>query len=275
MTHAVIEGDVRIRDDKGTHGDAADDLTIGPLTHLEFDEADQEVRSTSHCRPARGRAGGRGRRAADRPAAEGRRLPPASPAGSPERRRSGCSRTIHIAVDDVGSTGIVPGGAPARPTLDPASLTCDGPARIDLPRPPPRTDPPDAVRAGHCPVLPQRRAPPGRRDEARRAPTRSGEPADRYANPDQINADNPPADAHVEATEGAKSGAGKPASELRRCPIDNRDGPDGRDRVGSPDQRLATVEGRWAGSRSRSPRRPGTPSGSSRPRRGSRRGATS
>ena len=48
IMHALIEGDVRIRDDRGTPMVLADDMNIGPMTHLEFDEATQQITTDSH-----------------------------------------------------------------------------------------------------------------------------------------------------------------------------------------------------------------------------------
>lgn len=138
VTHAVIEGQVRLRDDKGTPGSAGDDLTIGPLTHLEYDEAAQEVRSSSGVELREGDLVARcvGLKISLRPK-------PATPTGQ-SAGFSGAEtiwllKDIVINVADVGSTGIVP-GATASTTTEPrpGELTCDGPGRIDLPAPRPR-----------------------------------------------------------------------------------------------------------------------------------------
>ena len=47
ITHALIEGDVRIRDDHGTPAKLFDDMNIGPMTHLVFDEASQQITTVS------------------------------------------------------------------------------------------------------------------------------------------------------------------------------------------------------------------------------------
>ncbi len=47
VVHAEIEGRVRLRDDKGTSQNPGDDLTIGPLTHLEYDAVKNQIRSSS------------------------------------------------------------------------------------------------------------------------------------------------------------------------------------------------------------------------------------
>ena len=44
VIHAMIEGNVRLRDDKATRI-PDDDLVIGPMAYIEYDEADLEIRS--------------------------------------------------------------------------------------------------------------------------------------------------------------------------------------------------------------------------------------
>ena len=48
LKHAHIERDVRIRDDRGTPSITADDMNVGPLTYLDFDDATQQITSESH-----------------------------------------------------------------------------------------------------------------------------------------------------------------------------------------------------------------------------------
>ena len=48
VKHAHIERDVRIRDDRGTPLLLADDMNIGPMTYLDFDDATQQITSESH-----------------------------------------------------------------------------------------------------------------------------------------------------------------------------------------------------------------------------------
>src|SRR5262249_32494706 len=48
VKHARIEEDVRIRDDRGTPRDFADDMNIGPLTYVEYDEATHRITTQSH-----------------------------------------------------------------------------------------------------------------------------------------------------------------------------------------------------------------------------------
>ena len=46
MVHAQITGNVRIRDDRGT-ADTGDDMLIGPMPYIEYDEATLQLRSES------------------------------------------------------------------------------------------------------------------------------------------------------------------------------------------------------------------------------------
>ena len=48
ILHAEIEGDVRIRDDRGTPNDPSDDMNIGPITYLVFDDSTQQITTESH-----------------------------------------------------------------------------------------------------------------------------------------------------------------------------------------------------------------------------------
>ena len=48
VKHAHIERNVRIRDDRGTPLLLADDMNIGPMTYLDFDDATQQITTESH-----------------------------------------------------------------------------------------------------------------------------------------------------------------------------------------------------------------------------------
>lgn len=147
VTHAVIEGRVRIRDDKGTPSAQLDDTTIA-MTHLEFDDAEQEVRTDSPVELREGDLVARclGMKITLRP------KPPAADgeaAGFAGAETIWLLKEIAINVADVGSTGIVPGASAAKSSEPrPGELICDGPARIDLPAPRPKPAPgsdPDPV----------------------------------------------------------------------------------------------------------------------------------
>src|SRR5207248_3344927 len=45
VVHARIAGNVQLRDDRGTPDDPGDDLVVGPLSHVEYDEASLQIRS--------------------------------------------------------------------------------------------------------------------------------------------------------------------------------------------------------------------------------------
>ncbi len=142
VVHARIDGDVRLRDDKGTPGDLGDDLTIGPLTYLDFNERNNQIRSDESLVEVRDRdmlATGEGVVIDLRP-----KPSPGTSSASPGYDGAQTIRLlqkVHITVQDVGRTGIVPGGAatleaPGEPREPrPGEITCDGELRIDLPAP--------------------------------------------------------------------------------------------------------------------------------------------
>ena len=47
IVHARMIGDVRLRDDKGTRDDPDDDLRVGPMAHLEYDEKTLQITTDS------------------------------------------------------------------------------------------------------------------------------------------------------------------------------------------------------------------------------------
>ena len=71
VEHALIEGDVRIRDDRGTPAKLADDMNIGPMTYVDFDDATQQITTDSHVVIAGPRPDDDRRRPADPAAEEG------------------------------------------------------------------------------------------------------------------------------------------------------------------------------------------------------------
>ena len=147
VVHAMIEGEVRIRDDKGTGELPGDDLLIGPLTHIEYNENEHKLHTTSfvNLREKDLIASATGLTIQLTPS------PP--PADRPNSRSNGYSgartvwlhKDIEITVQDVGRTGMVPGGRPSE-TARPGSLTADGPAQIDLPEARPANAPPGPSR---------------------------------------------------------------------------------------------------------------------------------
>lgn len=211
VVHAMIEGEVRLRDDKGTRDNPGDDLTIGPLTYLEYDDATRQITSDSDLElrqndlvatatglliqlrasePTPGRA-------------------PAALGGFNGAESIILHKKVRINVEDVGRTGIVPGGGrSATPTEPrPGELVADGPAQFDLPKPSPADAPP----APPEPVVAQFR---------RNVVVKQGD----RSQPDQLNCDVLtlyllPRD---KATDGppADSAAGEEASPLSGLALD-------------------------------------------------------
>jgi hypothetical protein len=149
IVHARIEGDVRIRDDKGTPAHLGDDLTIA-LTHVDYDEASETISSDSDIiiRDRDTIATGEGLVIELLPS--GPSPGAGAAAGYAGARTIRLQRDVKITVQDVGRTGVVPGGLAQPETADgqreprPGEITCKGELRIDLPPPvvPPRIGPP-------------------------------------------------------------------------------------------------------------------------------------
>jgi len=153
IKHARIERNVLIRDDHGTPGVPDDDMTIGPLTTLEYDESTRLIKSPSDVliQDQTLRITGRGLEITLREPG------PGNPGGG-----VGGAKTlillenVHVMMQDVGKSGLLPGSVDARrvgpgggqeqvavtgpgmksktePT--PLDLRSDGPMRVDLPPP--------------------------------------------------------------------------------------------------------------------------------------------
>jgi len=147
VVHARVIDDVVIRDNKGTRT-KADDLVVDRLTYLEYDEKALTIASESPVR-LRDRdmlTTGVGLTIALRPIEDAARPGGAAFSGA---ETIWLSKEIHIHVDDVGQTGILPGASPAAGgaahARTPLELTCDGPMRIDMPKPatPVKVGPPE------------------------------------------------------------------------------------------------------------------------------------
>jgi hypothetical protein len=154
IVRAMIEGAVRLRDDKGTRDNPGDDLTIGPLLSVAYDEATHRIRSDSPFEL----------RERDIVAtATGLTIdliPNVPPPGKPPGAASGFSgaktvwlhQNIRIFCEDVGRVGVVPGGKQATAGERRAGdLRCDGPAQFNLPQP----RPPGAPEGPPQPVIAQ------------------------------------------------------------------------------------------------------------------------
>ena len=141
VIHAKLIGDVRMRDDKGTPTDPTDDLFVGPLTQIEYDEAssriytdsDMEIRDRNMVATTRGLN-------IDLRKASG---PPAGGDVGFEAKAATLLANVHIVVKNVGASGILPGTArgtkEGRPT--PLDARCDGELRLDFPDHVPPFDP--------------------------------------------------------------------------------------------------------------------------------------
>ena len=194
MVFARIDGEVRIRDDKGTPTKPGDDLTI-TMPYVELDEAAQQIRSDSSVLLVdRGtRVTGFGLRIDLRPGDT-----PGRPPGAPAGRSPGSPgyngaksivllKDIRIEVDDVGRSGILPGTARPAPAAagkaasrvkTPFQLSCGGPMRIELP-------PPGPVPAPGAPAAPPGPPRPTVADFFRNVVVQRG-----VGVPDQINGDH-------------------------------------------------------------------------------------
>ncbi len=156
IKHARIEKNVLIRDDRGTPGAPADDMTIGPLSTVEYDDATRKITSPSdvviHDRDIR--ITGEGMEIKLRDDAPGR---PGGGFGGAETAY--LLKNVHVVMKDVGSSGILPGSAdtkrpvvknaaiplepgagnvaakPVKAEPTPLDIRSDGTMRVDLPPP--------------------------------------------------------------------------------------------------------------------------------------------
>ncbi len=142
VVHAKIEGNVHLRDDKGTPANPADDLRIGPLTWLEYDEAKLQINSDSDVliRDDVYWITGIGLLIKLRPKDDGTVKPPGSPNGFEDAQTAYLFKKVHIFINDVGAGGIMPGtsvASKAKPGVaNPLDLKCDGLMQIDFPKRP-------------------------------------------------------------------------------------------------------------------------------------------
>lgn len=152
IVKARIVGDVQIRDDRSTPGDIADDLLIGPLTYLEFDDRAERIATESAVQLRDRTLEATGSGLTIDLSSRGRA---ATSGGAKFLGNFDGIRTVHVLRDikiraqDVGRSGMVPGAGrkvaqaeTGEPT--PGELVCDGPMRVDLPAPriQPRVGPP-------------------------------------------------------------------------------------------------------------------------------------
>ncbi|MGB2612377.1 MAG: hypothetical protein WBC80_25665 [Isosphaeraceae bacterium] len=176
VKHARLERNVMIRDDRGTLNDRADDLLIGPLTWVEFDDNKLQLNSDSDVLivDRDTQITGAGMLIQLRPKSESG-LPGAHSSGFEGAQSAQINQNVHVLFTDVGKTGILPDtaqtkrGEPgkvevkvdtqraqkngatkdqASPEPVPLDLRCDGPMHVAFPKP-------------HLPVKEGPPAPPG------------------------------------------------------------------------------------------------------------------
>ena len=149
VLHITLQGDVRLRDDKGTLEDTSDDLRVGPLTSVDFDDEKQSITSDSEVflQDRDLTLTGIGlliklRRKGGAPETGG------GPSGF-EAESADVWKDIHIVVNDVTSDGVLPGKAKVEKTgKTPVQVWSDRAMHIDLPKPrdPNFVGPPDPNR---------------------------------------------------------------------------------------------------------------------------------
>ncbi len=159
LKHVRIEGEVGLSDDRGTPADPKDDLRI-KMPYVEFFDEALEIRSESQVEltDRDTRITGFGLRMALRPSAQASRSSTGAIDGV---EMITLAKDVKIAVEDVGSSGLLPGtarpeqqrraagaGATAAVTKTPFWLECAGPMEIRLPTPrrPVRVGPPPPPR---------------------------------------------------------------------------------------------------------------------------------
>ncbi len=143
VIHAELVGNVKIRDDKGTKANQADDLLIGPMTHVEYDEKtlqvttdsdvviqdqDMIITGTEMMLQLRRKAPAGAAASGAAPAAKGG-------TGSFDAETAFLYKNIRIVIKNVTSGGILPGKSKPDPQgQTPLDLQCKGQMRIDMPR---------------------------------------------------------------------------------------------------------------------------------------------
>lgn len=150
VVNARLEGNVRLRDDKGT-ANPDDDLRVSGkgdegLTYVEYDEAKQRITHDSFVTIEDGdmRVSGKGIEIVLRPKETGQAAGTTKPVGFDGAQTIFLKKDVHILIKDVGRSGVMPGTAPAGPKQGarvPLDLRCDGLARFDLPKPRPPLSP--------------------------------------------------------------------------------------------------------------------------------------
>ena len=136
VVEATLAGDVRIRDDKGTPNQLGDDLTIA-IDDLHYDGKKDTISSDKRLvlEERDTMATGEGLAIELLPGDHGGQ---GMTNGYTGARTVRLLHDVRIAIQDVGQSGIVPGGTAAKTDLNreprPGEITCDGEMRIDLPQ---------------------------------------------------------------------------------------------------------------------------------------------
>jgi hypothetical protein len=158
---ARLERNVMIRDDRGTPADLSDDMVIGPLTWVEYDDNKLEIRSDSDVLivDRDTRITGLGMLIKLRPKSDP--VPGGRSAGFEGAQSAQLNQKVDVLFKDIGKTGFLPGAEQSQPDKKqtgekpktsaepvPLHLHADGPMQVDLPKP-------------HLPVKVGPPAPPG------------------------------------------------------------------------------------------------------------------
>jgi hypothetical protein len=148
IVHAQITGNVLIRDDRGT-AESGDDMVIGPMPYVEYDEPTLQVRSESDVviQDKDMLVNGYELLIQLRPKDESD--PTAKAGGFDGAKTAYLMKNVHVILHDAGRSGILPGNARAEQATakrerTPVDLRCVGKMQIDMPRPrlPVRVGPP-------------------------------------------------------------------------------------------------------------------------------------
>src|SRR5579864_494206 len=135
VVHGVINGHVLMRDDRATPADRSDDLEIGPLTYVEFDEPTLQIRSNSdvYVKDRDTEITGNGMLIELRPHEGPTRK------GFNGAKTMWLLRNVNVHSKNVGQSGILPGTVKSAdanaPT--PLDLKCLGAMKVALPEPQP------------------------------------------------------------------------------------------------------------------------------------------
>ncbi|HKI19349.1 MAG TPA: hypothetical protein VKA15_15790, partial [Isosphaeraceae bacterium] len=126
IKHAWIERNVLIRDDRGTPNDPSDDMKVGPLTAVEYDEPTRKIESSSDAviqdRDIKisGTEMEIKLRSMDA-------VPGQSAGGFQGAEYAILKRNVHVEMRDVGKSGILPGSSQA-----PQAASAESQARVQL-----------------------------------------------------------------------------------------------------------------------------------------------